>query len=364
MSTGTFRRRRFAGLAVAASLTMTLAACGGDEAETTDASGDVEVSTPALALTHPAYLTFLPGVVGPLEYGDEFGLDYSEDDLVTYDSHAIAMQAVLAGRSDVVLGSTASALTVNTQQPGFKIFGVVHQNHDLVIAAKTDITSIDDLFSPDVRFGTDSPGGSGSMALQAMLESEGDERTPSELPGLIVLESSGQRATALGTDSLDAGIINSSQFLELDTQHPGMFHTLVELDKAVPDYLASSLAAPETQFEENLEGLAALNASIIKASREMIADFDLFAEMAEKYLAGGAPDEAVLEHSWNRIRDNGIWAVNGEVPGSAVENMIHLAGSQGLFDQEIGAGDAFDGRASERALELVGGEKDISELID
>lgn len=364
MPTGTVRRRRFAGLVAVTSLALALTACGADEADPAEGGDSAEIKTPALALTHPAYLTFLPGVVGPLEYGGEFGLDYTEDDLVTYDSHAVAMQAVLAGRSDVVLGSTASALTVNTQEPEFKIFGAVHQNHDLVIAAKSGITSVDDLFESDIRFGSDSPGGSGSMALQAMLESERDDRSPSDLPGLIVLESSGERATALGTDSLDAAVINSSQFLELDTAQPGNFHTLVELDKAVPDYLASSLAAPASQFKENPEGLAALHASIIMASREMIGDFDLFAEMAEKYLPSGAPDEAVLEHSWNRIRDNGIWSVNGEVPDESVENMIHLARAQGLFDQETTVDDAFDGGPSERALELVGGSKDISEFLD
>ena len=313
-----------------------------------------QVKAPRIAFTSPTLPSYVNTVVGPLEFGPKLGLSFGEFNLLFFESHAVATQVVLAGRADVVGGSTASHLILRETGRDFKLFAPFVGTIDIVLAANEKVRGVEDLFKPNIRVAVDSPGGSGQLYLEALLDVLHAGRRVKDIPNPLILESSGLRATALANGDVDAAPIQSYQFLDANKALGGRLRVLAALDENVPLYLDQAFAAPSSWISQNLEAATRLAAAVLAANRALMRDFAYYVRSVRRYVRGGGPGEDVLRNLWERIRRYPFWALNDGLEYERVELMIDLAYKGGLLRRRLKAEEVVDRRPIEAALKLLG----------
>ena len=359
-------RRRYAVTSVFLSLSL-VAACGGggdqeeaDGADTgsgqQDAGGGQQDAGPftiTVANTSPVLPTYVATKFGVLTYGDEFNLDMTEDDFLTFDSHSVATQSVLSGEADVVAGSFVSDLLLIDQGQEVQAFCPYISQDDFVIAGANGVDTVEELFDPDTRVAIDSPGGAGSVIFDAMLQALGEERTTADMPGQQVLESSGLRTSAYAAGEVDATVIHEPQYQEAATQvqDPVIIASLWE---EVPQYLKEVHAAPRSWLEENTEAAASYCAAALKGMRELQADEELFIEASQQYAQTEELDEETLRETHRLINEYGFWpAEDGGLGEEQVAFMGDVAVKSGLIEEAPAYEDVVNREVLDRALEMV-----------
>lgn len=327
-----------------------------------NSSGNKRLKGPRIALTSPTQPSFVYTLAGPMEYGSRFGLEFQDGDITTFESHAVATQAALAGRMDVVGGSTISHLTLVEQGKPFKIFAPFINTDDFVLAVRNNVKNIDDLIKPETRVAVDSPGGAGNTIFDAMLMAAGAKFRVKDIPNVTILESSGLRATAFASNNIDATVIHLAQFEQAKAQAGETARILASLYETTPHYVKETFAAPSAWIDSHLEEAAALNKALITAARELTASYELFKQMVRKYIAGGGPDEQVLKSTWELIRKYDFWPVNGGLDDEGIAFMIDLAYESGLIKKKLDVAQCVDRRPLEAALKDIG-RIDKSQLL-
>ena len=238
--------------------------------------------------TQPSQLT----VFGPVHYGHEFGLDFKKEDFLVFQSHAIATQSVLSNQTAILGGSLIAHLLIRERGQDFKIFCSQTNLDDFVAVGRNGVTRLEQFFDPNVRVGIDSAGGAGEIILNAMFRAAGMEKRLADIPHTRLIESSGLRTSVFVADGVDATVIHLTQFKQAASEIPDA--TIVSaLFEDVPIFLKEVFAARTSWLEENQELAAAFCASVIKASRELPKDFDLFLQGVNE-LVGEPPSEDLL----------------------------------------------------------------------
>ena len=320
----------------------------------TKAQNQSSTRGPRIAYTHPAYILALNSVAAPRDFGPRAGLSFGSQDLTFFESHSVATQSLLAGRYDVIAGSTASNLAVISRGAPLKIFLSIHNSHNLVLAAREHVNSMDQLFDPKVRVGVDSPGGAGHQALMALLKVRGIRRSWKELPNVVTLESTVARTTALANGDIDVGVINSTQWEQLNQAMPGRFKQLAALHEEVPNYLSLSFAARVDYLENSAEAVTRLAEALLEANRTLMTRYPTFLQAVRRYIAGGGPEEPLVRRAWSLIRQFPIWDPNGDLEDAAVDTMIDLAQEASLVARPLRVAEVVDRRPLETALQRLG----------
>lgn len=351
------RVRRSAALVLSVSL---LAACGGGEEAGDSAGGEAEGQKDAgpftitVANTSPVLPTYVATKYGVLTYGEEFNLDMTAEDFLTFDSHSVATQSVLSGEADVVAGSFVSTLLLIGQGQDMQAFCPYIAQDDFVIAGANGVDSVEELFDPETRVAMDSPGGAGSVIFDAMLQALGEDRTTADMPGQQILESSGLRTSAYAAGEVDATVIHEPQFAESapQVQDPVIIATLWE---EVPEYLKEVQAAPKSWLDENVEAAASYCAATLKGMRELQDDVDLFIEAAQEYSeTDKGLDEETLRETHELINEYGFWpAEDGGLGEDKVSFMGEVAVNSGLMEKAPAYEDVVNREVLDRALELL-----------
>ena len=264
-------RRTAAVAAVSALLVAVGGGVVGAGTDTTAPAGGGEVGDVTFAWTSPTQPTFVNRDYGIVEEGPAFGLNATVDDMLTFDSHAVATQAVLSGDADVVGGSFVSNMLVNQQGEDFKAFCPFVKNDDFVLVSSPGIDAIGDIFADDVSVALDSPGGAGDIILNAMLQAAGEERTTADIPGIQILESSGLRTTAFAAGDVDVTLVHLTQYNSEILPAVPDAQIISRLYEDVPTFLKETFAAPSSWIDENLETAAAICAAVISGSRTLVA---------------------------------------------------------------------------------------------
>jgi ABC-type nitrate/sulfonate/bicarbonate transport system substrate-binding protein len=346
------RRRRAVALAAAASI---VAAGGGVAAagsDTTAPGGGAEVGDVTFAWTSPTQPTFVNRDYGIVEEGPAFGLDATVDDMLTFDSHAVATQAVLSGEADVVGGSFVSNLLVNQQGEDFKAFCPFVKNDDFVLVSTPGIDELGDIFDPDVSVALDSPGGAGDIILNAMLQAGGEERSTSEIPGIQILESSGLRTTAFAAGDVDVSLVHLTQYNSEILPAVPDAQIISRLYEDVPTFLKETFAAPASWIDENLETAAAICAAVVAGSRTLTSDRAAFDEAVNTYVEE-PPATEQLDEVYPLITDD-FWPIDTGITEEAANFMAEVAVRSGVLEEVPAFEDIVDPRPFERALELLG----------
>lgn len=339
--TGLDRRQflRAAGMAgVGTAGISSLSACGGGQAtggsqpQQGQTGSGKAITTPKLALSSTTQAGYLPQIAGPLLYGADFGLNYSKDDIVVFQSHATAIQAALSGDVQAVGASTMGVLAALAQGTPFKLFTTYILVGDYVLAGAGDVDKIKDLQRPDVVLGIDSPGGAARSALDAILLAVDAGFLVEDLSNIKVLESSGLRTSALASGQVGASMIHKTQFHQIESKSGGDdFNIIQPMAEAVPKYLKEVYAAPKDWLENNTSSAAALTASIIKASREMSSSFKTFRDAAQEVLRE-PPPTSQLKSVFDVVQKYRTWPVKAHgVSPDRVEFMINLGVEEGIL---------------------------------
>jgi ABC-type nitrate/sulfonate/bicarbonate transport system substrate-binding protein len=345
------------GLAALGGVSALLAACGDDEEEGgsqgASGSGEAKIIKPKIGLSSTPQATYLPVIAGPIMAGTQFGLPaMTIDDFTIFDSSTTVSQSALSGQIQIVGQSTMAQLLLIDKGLPFKIFTPFSLSDDFVIAASKDVTSIAQLKDGKTVVGSDSPGGAGTTIFDAMLKANNAGFLVADIPKKVVIESSGERTSALGSGDVDATVIHIPQATQAGEQRD--IHILARLYGEVPNFLKESYTARSDWLEENVETAAAVTASVIQSSRDLKASFEAF-NGAVQELMEEPPSDEDLKTLYDIIQQNDIFPVDGNLEDERIQYMIDLGKEEGLLKTDLTPDKVVDRRPMERAMEMLNG---------
>jgi NitT/TauT family transport system substrate-binding protein len=344
------------GLLTLGGLSALLAACGDDEEEAASGSGGKGggakvIATPKIGLSSSPQPSYLPVIAGPVLAGAKYGLKMSKDDVTTFDSSTTLTQSTLSGQVQIAGQSTiAQLLLIDRGQP-FKIFATYSLSDDFVIAGRGDVKTIAQLKDPNVVVASDSPGGAGQAVFDAMLKAQNAGFLVDGIPKKIIVESSGERTSALASGDADATVIHVIQANAVNKEH-GDVNIIAKLYGEVPNFMKEAYAARTDWLDENVETAAAVTASVIQSSRDLIASYEAF-EAACKQMIEEPPPAEELQELYEIIKSNDIYPVDGGLTDERIQYMIDLGKEEGIIETDLTPDKVLDRRVMERAMEMV-----------
>jgi ABC-type nitrate/sulfonate/bicarbonate transport system substrate-binding protein len=334
-------------------LSALLAACGDDDDSGDSAAAGSKISKPKIGLSSSPQATYLPVIAGPILAGTQFGLPkMTIDDFTIFDSSTTLTQSTLSGQVNIAGQSTVAQLLLIDRGQPFKIFGSFSLSDDFVIAGRGDIKTIEQLKDPSTVVATDSPGGAGQAVFDAMLKANDAGFLVTDIPKKIVVESSGERTSALASGDCDATAIHVVQANAVNAE-TGDVNIIAKLYGEVPNFMKETFSARADWLEENVETAAAVTASVIQSSRDLLKDYAAF-ERASNQLMEEPPPNAELEELFEIISDFEIYPVDGGITDERVQYMIDLGKEEGIIETDLTPDKVLDRRPLERAMEMLG----------
>jgi ABC-type nitrate/sulfonate/bicarbonate transport system substrate-binding protein len=347
-----------AGSLAVLSLPAFLAACGGDDGATTKsataaAGGGGKVTTPKFGLSSSPQASYIPILAGPIAAGKQFGLNVTKKDFTVFDSSTTATQSALSGKLGILGQSTMAQLLLIERGLPFKLFCPYILSDDFVIATRSNVTDISQL--KDVVVASDSPGGAGTSILDAILVATNAGFLASDLPKKIVVESSGERTSALANGDCDATIIHLPQANSIPSK-AGKINIVGRLYGQVPNFLKEGFAARTDWLDKNVETAAAVAASVISVSRDMAKDYAAWTTNVKEFV-DEPPPASDLKQVFPLIDQYKFWPVDddGGMNDERIQFMIDLGRKEGLIKKDLKVDDVVDRRPLQRAAELLKG---------
>jgi ABC-type nitrate/sulfonate/bicarbonate transport system substrate-binding protein len=342
------------GVVTLGSLSALFAACGGDDDEESGGSGATANKvnpTPKIGLSSSPGPSYLPVIAGPILAGSKFGLKMTKDDFTIFDSSTTLTQSTLSGQADIAGQSTiAQLLLIDRDQP-FKLFATYSLSDDFVIAGRGDIKTIAQLKEPSTVVASDSPGGAGQAVFDAMLKANNAGFLVTDIPKKIIVESSGERTSALASGDCDATVIHIVQANAVQKE-TGDVNIIAKLYGEVPNFMKEAYAARTDWLDENIETAAAVTASVIQSSRDLLASYEAFEGAAEQLMEEPPPKEELRE-LFKILQENEIYPVDGGITDERLQYMIDLGKEEGIIEKDLTPDDVLDRRPLERAMELL-----------
>ncbi len=343
------------GVLTVGSLSALLAACGGDDEEPQGGGpggGNKVNPTPKIGLSSSPGASYLPVIAGPIMAGSKFGLKMTKDDFTIFDSSTTLTQSTLSGQADIAGQSTiAQLLLIDRGQP-FKIFATYSLSDDFVIAGRGDIKTIEQLKDPSTVVASDSPGGAGQAVFDAMLKANNAGFLVTDIPKKIIVESSGERTSALASGDCDATVIHIVQANAVQKE-TGDVNIIAKLYGEVPNFMKEAYAARTDWLDENVETAAAVTASVIQSSRDLLASYEAFEGACEQLMEEPPPKEE-LEALFEILKENEIYPVDGGLTDERLQYMIDLGKEEGIIEGDLTPEQVLDRRPMERAMEMLG----------
>jgi ABC-type nitrate/sulfonate/bicarbonate transport system substrate-binding protein len=341
------------GLVSLGGLSALLAACGDDDDDGGGAASAKGVTKPKIGLSSTPQATYLPVIAGPIMAGTQFKLPkMTIDDFTVFDSSTTLSQSALSGQVNIAGQSTVAQLLLIDRGQPFKIFASFSLSDDFVIAGRGDIKTIEQLKDPNTVVATDSPGGAGQAVFDAMLKAYNADFLVTDIPKKIVIESSGERTSALASGDCDATAIHVVQANAVNAE-TGDVNIIAQLYGKVPNFMKETFAARADWLDENIETAAAVTASVIQSSRDLLADYAAF-ESACTDLMEEPPPKSELKELFKILSDYEIYPADGGVTDERVQYMIDLGKEEGIIETDLTPDKVLDRRPLERAMELLG----------
>ncbi|MQA81412.1 MAG: hypothetical protein GEV10_23520 [Streptosporangiales bacterium] len=350
-----YDRRRFlrtagAGVLLASPLAAGLTSCGSDD----ESSG--KKKRVRIAQTSPPLITYPAVVWGPVTYGAEFGVPTTKKDFTTFEAQQTAIQSLLSGRADIVIGSFLGMLALATKRDDFITFGPSVDLDDFVLAGIKGVNDCDSVFDPKYKIGVDSPGGSGSSVLEAILQDGCDGRSQKELKNVRIIESSGLRTTSLASGEIQATVLHIDQTEQVKEKiGTADFHEIHALYK-VKNFIRSAMATTRDWLDENEDAAAGLVAATFKAHRVMMKDYDKFVEAVKDVVDEPPTEDSAYRLVWNLARKYRFWPINAEesLQQTGVDFMAKIGVSSGAFKKPPDTTKLVERKIIEKAEKMVG----------
>ncbi|MQA81425.1 MAG: hypothetical protein GEV10_23585 [Streptosporangiales bacterium] len=313
--------------------------------------GGGESKKPRVAFTSEVQASYVNTRYGPLNYGKDFGLDVTEKDFQTFDSHATATQTALSGRADIVGGSFISHVLVQQRGQDFKVFCPFVSLDDFVLVGRNGVSSVTDLFDKKTRVAVDSSGGAGAMILDAMLAEANAPGTSTDLPNTSIVESSGLRTSSFASGKVDATVIHVQQYNQAKTQVKDA-EVIASLYDDVPIYIKEAFAAPAKWLKENKETAAGFCASVLKGNRELKKSYSTFHKAVQMYVQE-PPSAAEEKELYGLIQKYEFWPEDGGLSPKAVKYMTDLGVDSGVLKKKPDNNAIVDRDVLKRAVALA-----------
>jgi ABC-type nitrate/sulfonate/bicarbonate transport system substrate-binding protein len=172
-----------------------------------------------------------------------------------------------------------------------------------------------------------------------------------DIPKKIIVESSSERTSALASGDCDATVIHVVQANAVDKE-TGDVNIIAKLYGEVPNFMKEAYAARTDWLDENVETAAAVTASVIQNSRDLLASYEAF-EAACQELMEEPPPKEELEELFGILKENEIYPVDGGITDERIQYMIDLGKEEGVIENDLTPDDVLDRRPLERALEML-----------
>lgn len=343
------RHARRAGLSAicVAALTLT-AACGSDSAAESGGSTSVQY-----AVTSPLVPPQLPPYVGPLVAGNDFGLDMERDNLQVLNDTPSALQLLLSGKISATSAAFIGFLKARETQEQLRTFCPVQgTTSGVIVSVNPDVTTMDDLFDPDVRVLVESPGGPNDYFMSLAMQAAGLDSTSEDLPNTTIVEDQEQRLSALLAGNADVGAVWDYDVPKLEEKFgKDNVNVLYSFTDSPTVYL--SFVSTEKWLADNPETAAKFCASVLQANSEITADLDTYKETIAEY-ATGEPTDEIIEAVWNTAHGTPtMWPSTGGLEQEIVEPVIDYAIASGLISTELTYDDVIAEQPYLDALELL-----------
>lgn len=124
-----------------------------------------------------------------------------------------------------------------------------------------------------------------------------------------------ERIERLLNGSIDVSLIRVEEAISLSIEHADKVHNLLgfaQLKELVPVQPHGVLGTSEAYEADHGEELARLTRGMIRASRALHDDYDLFRRVYDANVTVPVPDDRIRE-IWQQEHDSGGFAVNGEM---------------------------------------------------
>ncbi len=135
-----------------------------------------------------------------------------------------------------------------------------------------------------------------------------------------------QRIDRLLSDTIDVSLIRVEEAISLSLEHADKVHNLLgfaDLKKLVPTQPHGVLGTTEAYEEAHPEELARLTRGMIRASRALHDDYNIFRRVYDAHVTVPVPDDMVRT-IWQQEHDSGGFAVNGEMSDGHWQEQMRL----------------------------------------
>jgi ABC-type nitrate/sulfonate/bicarbonate transport system substrate-binding protein len=309
------------------------------------------LTAPRIAMSSPESTVSIAALYGPIHYGPEFGLTMTAENFTYFNTPALAVQTVFAGQNEIVGISFAAAFLLQEAGQDYKVFCLRNGGSDTVLASRHGITKVEQLLDPKTRVALDSPGGVADLIINAIFQANGIKATTKDLKNVTILESAAERAAALAADTVDVSVFSLVRYRALEKTASDLV-MLGNVYEDTPLYLSSVYAAPTKWLNENQAVSTAFCASVIKAQRELTADFKLY-DQAIKELIAKPPSDDSIKETWELIGKHDMWRLKDGLDVKSVDFVGEMILNGGLIKQKPTADIILDLRPLEAALKLL-----------
>ena len=328
---------------------------------TTGGSPSAGASSPAkklkvrIAYTASAFPSIVNNRAGPLQYGPQFGLDITDNDLQQFNDSSTATQAVLSGQADVVSGSFLSALLLIQQGQPFKCLCSVSNGNDLLMLGQGPITSIDKVTSDQAIVAIDSPGGLINLIYNAMLAAHNINVNVESLKHTKVFGDSPPRTQSFLSKQTNVAVVHNSDLPKVDEALGKDGYTILStLWEDVHGMVFEVMAASTDWIEKNMDVATALMKAVCTGNRELAKDYNKYKAAIDKFIPGSGLSDADLKPLWELARKSEFWPYNGDLEDQSVTFTEQVGNNSGVLKGTMTSSQVVDRRPLDAALKDIG----------
>jgi ABC-type nitrate/sulfonate/bicarbonate transport system substrate-binding protein len=214
------------------------------------------------------------------------------------------------------------------------------------LVATSEIDACDDLDGRQV--GIQSAGAAGTALLRAYL----DATCPDARPELLYIPQSENRTVALTSGGLDASVLELSDTLWIQAEHPGRFHVLADFQALWPEVPATGVHVNAAYAAAHPEVVLAYIRARLVANRAVAADPTLVVARADRAI-GPSPAWPAIAEAY--VAAN-AWHARGRLTPAGVAEALGLFGRYGGLSGRLTAAQVADLTYLDAALAELDGE--------
>ncbi|MDP7100790.1 MAG: ABC transporter substrate-binding protein [Rhodospirillales bacterium] len=262
-----------------------------------------------------------------------------------------AMQSVLNGETDVSYGGLGPVLKFRAESQPVRIIVSMARALAQNLFVQPDITSPEELRGKS--WAIDGFGALSHHMARLVVRALkiGEEEIDWQAVGPPP-----ERIANLLAGTIDVSLIRVEEATSLDSDTSNDLHTLLgfaELKELVPVQPHGVLATTETYEQAHPEELHRLTRGMIRASRALNDDFENFRKVYDHNVTVKVDDEKI-HNIWQKEKDSGGFAVNGEITNGHWKNQMELFYELNSELPEISRDDVIAENFVMRALEDLG----------